>query len=218
MAKVDALDRNLNILSQQVINDLVAELRAVLSNLIILPEEPAEGEEEEETYLPSTPISDGLHEYSLGTMLYVDGKRVKGLYEYDGATYYFDSQGFMQTGWVEFDEGWRYFGEDGKMVTGWLQLGNVWYYFDPTTGLMYNNRLATIDKSTYYFYDWGGMASDWWYEAEDGWYFFGGSGAMKAAQWLEWKGDWYYLTEAGKMAADTYIGEYYVDADGVWVK
>ena len=218
LAKVDALDRNLNILSQQVINDLVAELRAVLSNLIILPEEPAEGEEEEETYIPSTPISDGLHEYSLGTMLYVDGKRVKGLYEYDGATYYFNSQGFMQTGWVEFDEGWRYFGEDGKMVTGWLQLGNVWYYFDPTTGLMYNNRLATIDKSTYYFYDWGGMASDWWCEAEDGWYFFGGSGAMKAAQWLEWKGDWYYLTETGRMATDTTIGEYYVNADGVWVK
>ena len=83
---------------------------------------------------------------------------------------------------------------------------------------MYNDGLAAIDKSTYYFYDWGGMASDWWYEAEDGWYFFGGSGAMKAAHWLEWKGDWYYHTEAGKMAAHTYIGEYYVDADGVWVK
>ena len=82
---------------------------------------------------------------------------------------------------------------------------------------MFNDGLAVIGKSTYYFYDWGGMASDWWYEDEAGdWYFFGGSGAMKAAQWLEWKGDWYYLTESGRMAVDTEIGGYYVNASGVW--
>ena len=74
------------------------------------PETPAEpsapSEEEEEVYIPSEPISDGLHEYSLGKMLYVDGKRVKGLYEYEGALYFFSDQGFMQTGWVELDDGW----------------------------------------------------------------------------------------------------------------
>ena len=181
------------------------------------PEPEPEPEEPEEAYIPSTPIPDGFHEYSLGTMLYVDGKRVKGLYESEGATYFFNEQGFMQTGWVEFAEGWRYFAEDGKMVTGWLQIGNVWYYLAPETGIMFDDGLAIIGKSTYYFYDWGGMASDWWYEAEDGsWYFFGGSGAMKAAQWLEWKGDWYYLTESGRMAVDTEIGGYYVNASGVW--
>ena len=170
------------------------------------PEPEPKPEEPEEVYIPSTPISDGLHEYSLGTMLYIDGKRVKGLYEYEGSTYYFNERGFMQTGWVELEDGWRYFGEDGKMVTGWLQIGNVWYYLDPETGLMYNDGLATIGKSAYYFYGWGGMASDWWYEASDGWYFFGGSGAMKSAQWLEWEGDWYYLTETGRMAVDTEVG------------
>ena len=181
------------------------------------PEPEPEPEEPEEAYIPSTPIPDGFHEYSLGTMLYVDGKRVKGLYESEGATYFFNEQGFMQTGWVEFAEGWRYFAEDGKMVTGWLQIGNVWYYLAPETGIMFDDGLAIIGKSTYYFYDWGGMASDWWYEDEAGdWYFFGGSGAMKAAQWLEWKGDWYYLTESGRMAVDTEIGGYYVNASGVW--
>ena len=182
------------------------------------PEPEPEPEEPEEVYIPSTPISDGLHEYSLGTMLYIDGKRVKGLYEYEGATCFFNEQGFMQTGWVELEDGWRYFAENGKMVTGWLQIRNVWYYLDPETGLMYNDGLATIGKSAYYFYDWGGMASDWWYEAEDGWYFFGGSGAMKSAQWLEWEGDWYYLTETGRMAVDTEVGGYYLNAEGVWVE
>ena len=181
------------------------------------PEPEPEPEEPEEAYIPSTPIPDGFHEYSLGTMLYIDGKRVKGLYESEGATYFFNEQGFMQTGWVEFAEGWRYFAEDGRMVTGWLQIGNAWYYLAPETGIMFDDGLHTIGKSTYYFYDWGGMASDWWYEDEAGdWYFFGGSGAMKAAQWLEWKGDWYYLTESGRMAVDTEIGGYYVNASGVW--
>ena len=190
---------------------------SVADTVTVIEPEP-EPEEPEEVYIPSTPISDGLHEYSLGTMLYIDGKRVKGLYEYEGATYFFNEQGFIQTGWVELEDGWRYFAEDGKMVTGWLQIGNVWYYLDPETGLMYNDGLATIGKSAYYFYDWGGMASDWWYEASDGWYFFGGSGAMKSAQWLEWEGDWYYLTETGRMAVDTEVGGFYVNADGVWVE
>ena len=183
------------------------------------PTPEPEPEEPEEVYIPSAPIADGFHEYSMGTMLYLDGKRVKGLYEYEGALYYFDESGFMVTGWVELSDGWYYFGADGKMVTGWLQIGNVWYYLEPKTGRMADNGLHTVGRTTYYFYDWGGMASDWWYEDENGdWYFFGGSGAMKAAQWVEWKGAWYYLTETGKMAADTDIGGYYVNAEGVWVE
>ena len=173
---------------------------------------------EEETYIPSTPISDGWHHYSSGSMYYQDGKRTRGWADIDGARYYFDEKGYMAAGWLELEDGWYYFAEDGKMETGWLQLGNTWYYLDPETGRMYDNGLATIGKYTYYFYDWGGMANSWWYEDENGgWYFFGGDGAMKAAQWVEWKGEWYYLTESGKMAVSTEIGGYTVNADGVWV-
>ncbi len=179
---------------------------------------PRPEEEEEETYIPSTPISDGWHHYSSGSMYYQDGKRTRGWADIDGARYYFDEKGYMAAGWLELEDGWYYFAEDGKMETGWLQLGNTWYYLDPETGRMYDNGLATIGKYTYYFYDWGGMANSWWYEDENGdWYFFGGDGAMKAAQWVEWKGEWYYLTESGKMAVSTEIGGYTVNADGVWV-
>ncbi|HIR61537.1 MAG TPA: hypothetical protein IAB37_08200 [Candidatus Faecivivens stercoravium] len=173
---------------------------------------------EEETYIPSTPISDGWHHYSSGSMYYQDGKRTRGWADIDGAAYYFDEKGYMAAGWLELEDGWSYFAEDGKMETGWLKLGNTWYYLDPETGRMYDNGLHTIGKYTYYFYDWGGMANSWWYEDENGgWYFFGGDGAMKAAQWVEWKGEWYYLTESGKMAVSTDIGGYTVNADGVWV-
>ena len=189
--------------------------------IVLEPEEPEGSEpdgEEGPVFIPSEPIADGWHTYSSGTMYYQGGKRTRGWAEIDGKTFYFDSTGYMAAGWVEFDEGWRYFAEDGGMVTGWLQLGSVWYYLDPGTGIMYDDGPATIGKSTYYFHDWGGMASDWWYEAEDGWYYFGGSGAMKAASWLEWNGNWYYLTETGKMAVNTDVGGYAVNADGIWVK
>ncbi len=211
-AYLDALfDRAQQAESQAALDRILESIRQAI----------AEFTAEEETYIPSTPISDGFHTYSIGTMYYKDGKRTRGWADIDGARYYFDEKGIMATGWKEIEPesgDWYHFGTDGALDYGWYKEGNVWYYLDPVTGLMYNDGLATIDKSTYYFYDWGGMASDWWYEAEDGWYFFGGSGAMKAAQWLEWKGDWYYLTETGRMATDTTIGEYYVNADGVWVK
>ena len=210
---------------EEEIQAIVDRLQALLDE--VMNPDPGEDnddkpdEEEEETYLPSTPIEDGFHTYSLGTMYYQDGKRVRGWADIGGERYYFDERGIMATGWKEIEPGsgdWYHFGEDGTLDYGWYQEGNVWYYLDLETGRMYNDGLSTIDKSTYYFYDWGGMASDWWYEAEDGWYFFGGSGAMKAAQWLEWKGEWYYLTENGRMATDTDIGGYYVNADGVWVQ
>ncbi len=122
-------------------------------------------------------------------------------------------------GWYETDEGYLYYGQNGQPMTGWLQDGNVWYYLDPQTGLMVDNSFYTVDGETYYFYDWGGMASSQWHQAEDGyWYFFNGSGAMVCSEWLEWKGEWYYLTENGRMAADTDIGGYYVNADGVWIQ
>ena len=166
---------------------------------------------------------DGWKHYSSGTFYYYDGVRARGFAVIDGETYYFNRQGFMQTGWVWVDDdehqGWWYFDEDGKMVTGWLRLGNTWYYLDTVSGRMYDNGLAQIDGQTYYFYDWGGMANDWWYEAEDGWYFFKGDGSMQRSSWRLWKGKYYYLTASGLMATNTTTPDgYYVNADGVWVE
>ena len=205
---------------REKLQSIIGALREAYRQWLGLPEEdgeqPQPAEEEEAPALPEAALSDGWHHYPSGSMYYRDGKRTRGWAEIDGKTFYFDSTGYMAAGWTELEDGWRYFGEDGQMRTGWLQIGNVWYYLAPETGVMTDGGLRTIGKSTYYFHDWGGMASDWWYEAEDGWYYFGGSGAMKAAQWLRWNGDWYYLTETGRMAADTEIAGYYVNGDGVW--
>ncbi|KXB57293.1 GA module, partial [Gemelliphila asaccharolytica] len=69
----------------------------------------------------------------------------------------------------------------------------------------------------------------WWYLRENGtypagewepvgekWYHFDPQGYMQTG-WLNLDGTWYYLNADGSMAKDTWIGTYYVDANGAWV-
>lgn len=68
------------------------------------------------------------------TYYYKNGAKATGLQEIDGACYYFDRNGVMQTGWVTDVPGWEgkwfYFDPtNGVMQTGWLQLEGSWYYF-----------------------------------------------------------------------------------------
>lgn len=58
----------------------------------------------------------------------------------DGDTYFFDSDGVMQTGWVYSEDlGWRYLKQDGKLLhDDWLVTKNRQYYFDS------NGKIYTI--------------------------------------------------------------------------
>ncbi|WP_278321243.1 hypothetical protein [Lactonifactor longoviformis] len=49
------------------------------------------------------------------------------------------------------------------------------------------------------------------------WYYLNGSGAMQTG-WQKIGSKWYYLYSSGAMAADTWVGNYYVNSSGVWVK
>lgn len=189
-------------------------------------------------YVPQAP-QNGWKSLTAGSVYYKNGVKVKGLQQIDGETYYFDEKGYLQTGWVELDGNWYYF--DAAMQTGWLKLGNTWYYLDPRNGAMAEDGMQEIDGATYYFYDWGGMASNFWYlDEKGGWYYFGGNGAMVENKWVLWKGAWYYLGSDGAMLAEKwlywngewyYLGSdgamltntttpdgYYVNNEGVWVK
>lgn len=68
----------------------------------------------------------------------------------------------------------------------------------------------------------GDYAKNQWGKINNAWYFFGADGYMLTG-WQMINGKWYYLNPVsdgtqGSMAADTYIGEYYVNADGAWVE
>ena len=62
----------------------------------------------------------------------------------------------------------------------------------------------------------GAMETGWVY-LDGYWYYFNDSGAMETG-WIYTGGYWYYLYSDGKMAADTYIGDYYVNASGAWIE
>lgn len=68
-----------------------------------------------------------------------------------GKTYYFDSKGVMQTGWVKHSINWYYFDSKGVMQTGWLKLGGKWYYLEPIFAYMYHSGPYYIGKVRYYF-------------------------------------------------------------------
>ncbi len=108
--------------------------------------------------------------------------------------YYDNSDGTAATGWKEIDNKWYYFDEDGKMKTGWIEDNGNWYYLN-SSGEMATGR-NDIGGDTYYFYSTGEMATGW-IKYGDSWNYF-------------------YGDDNGSMAHDTWIGEYYVNADGEW--
>ncbi len=113
----------------------------------------------------------------------------------DGDTYFFDSNGAMETGWIKRAEGWYYTNYGGQMVTGWKQIGNDWYYLDGNNseypGLMCENEKKQIDGK-FYFFDSNGAMETGWVLKNEGWYYIKSSGAMFLG-WLKSGDAWYYL-------------------------
>ena len=123
-----------------------------------------------------------------------DGTKVTGWYEMaEDVWYYFDENGYRQTGWEKDGENWYYLNENGVMQTGWVKDGESWYYLSES----------------------GAMKTGWVKDGES-WYYLSESGAMKTG-WVQIGADWFYLNSNGSMAADTYIGKWYVDKNGYYI-
>ena len=56
-----------------------------------------------------------------------------------------------------------------------------------------------------------------WLHLNNDWSYFAGSGAMTTG-WQKVGNYWYYLDENGKMATNTWIGNWYVNGSGAWVR
>ena len=138
--------------------------------------------------------------------------------------YYVGANGVYQKGWLKLEEGWYYLGTNGVLRFGWFQVGNTWYFGDTdpdegSVGIILENTFAEIDGVTYFFKAGGAMATGWvLFEDENGnevYSYFNGSGAMVTSAWV---GN-YYLNEDGVMARNEWVdgGKYYVGDDGLWV-
>lgn len=57
----------------------------------------------------------------------------------ENAWYFFDAEGYMQTGWVFWNGDWYYLSpasgvDNGRMCTGWQMVDGLWYYFNAEPG------------------------------------------------------------------------------------
>ncbi len=117
-------------------------------------------------------------------------------------------------GWILSENRWWYRHSDGSYTTSdWEQINGRWYYFD-TSGWMKTGWIL-LNGARYYLEASGAMATGW--RLLDGiWYYLNASGAM-ATGWTWVNGKCYYLNDSGAMAADTWIGDDYVDGSGAWI-
>ncbi len=137
-----------------------------------------------------------------------------GWFKVDGAWYYFDKNAYIVTGWQKIGGVWYYMRPDGTMATGWVKDGGVWYYMN-SSGVM-TTGWVQADGVWYYMNSSGAMTTGW-VKAGSSWYYMDINGAMTTG-WIKDGSDWYYLKSDGSMAAATYIGSYFVDSSGRWVK
>ena len=143
--------------------------------------------------------------------------KLKKLGEADakGIITYLDTSGYVGK-WVQSGSQWKYQNYDGSYVKNcWKLIKNLWYHFD-ANGIMQTGFL-TLNGKTYYLQSSGAMKTGW-QKISNTWYYFDSSGAMLSNGWRWINSKCYYFDKNGKMAVDTWIGEYYVDASGAWVK
>ena len=146
-----------------------------------------------------------------------DGSYTKDDWEaINGVWYYFDQSGWMVTGWLKKPEGWYYLNPStGAMATGWASINGEWYFFN-SAGRMVTGWLSR-PSGWYYLSDSGAMATGWQY-IRNAWYYLEEGNGNMVTGWKQVGNNWYYLQSSGAMAANTWIGDYYVNGSGVWVQ
>ena len=146
----------------------------------------------------------------------------------NGQTYYFDGNGYMATGWQKINGKDYYFNESGAMVTdAWV--GN--YYLQEDGSMATNTWIGNyyVDSNGLWTPDqWIVSNGKYWYRHQDGsytindfeiingqTYYFDDNGYMVTG-WQKINDKDYYFNESGAMVKDAWIGNYYVDSNGVW--
>ena len=134
----------------------------------------------------------------------------------NGNEYFFDNNGYMETGWTEHNDsryylsyaghvttGWItdeekrfHLADDGTMATGWTRIDNKNYFFGEDGAL--TSGWVLLD-GTYYYINEDGMAHIGWLEDNSKFYYLDTNGKMQTG-WLQEDGFWYYLDDTGAMA------------------
>lgn len=109
--------------------------------------------------------------------------------------YYLQDNGSYKTSsWLEENGKWYYFLKDSSMATGWIYVDQKWYYMDA------DGRMLTG-----------------WVSINGKWYYMNRSGQMMTG-WIMVDGKYYFMDKDGAMITNAWVGNYYVDPNGVWTK
>ena len=151
-----------------------------------------------------------------------------GIYRIDGKDYYFNTNGYMQIGWQKINNEYYYFDQFGTMIQNtWIgnyyvtsngvMATSTWignYYVD-ASGKWIPNKWIKDSNGYWYRYGDGTYPQSGIYQIEGQDYYFNVSGYMQTG-WQKINGNDYYFTSSGAMAKDTWVGDYYVDENGIW--
>ena len=172
-----------------------------------------------------------------GSWYYFDanGYMTTGWQQVNGTWYYMNSSGAMTTGWQQINGNWYYMNASGAMTTGWQQVNGNWYYMYSSGAMASNTYIGDYYVNADGVWEtgkavstgqWKQNSTGWWWENADGsypvsawkqiggsWYYFDANGYMTTG-WQQINGNWYYMDASGAMMTDTYVGDYYVGADG----
>ena len=163
----------------------------------------------------------------------------------DNHTYYFQSNGYVQVGWLLLNNDWYMFDSEGVMITGW----NGSYYFDENGKMMKNaftpdhyyvgssgtyltNCWFKHNSKDYYADNYGHIVKNKWigsyYLGSDGamvtntftpdGYYCGSDGAYVTNCWIKVNDTDYYMNASGTVTKNAWVGDYYLDSNGYIVK
>ncbi len=135
----------------------------------------------------------------------VNTTTLTGTWKRDAKGWWFQTTGggYPRNRWGIINGKWFFFGNDGYMKTGWVQSNGAWYYCNPDASNGVEGEMKTG-----------------WIVDNGKWFYLGRTGAMETG-WVQVNGVYYYLNPVsdgsrGAMAVNTWIGNYYVGADGAW--
>ena len=124
--------------------------------------------------------------------------------------------GLSKGGWEKVGEDWKYSNGDGTYKTSqWISSDGHWYYVDDK-GVRQTGWIVVGNYSYYMNSD--GVMKTGWLKLDNTWYYLNANGSRVVDGWRWINGYCYYFYSDGRMAADTWIGNDYVNANGAWVK
>lgn len=143
-------------------------------------------------------------------------EKATGLTRIGSALFFFSKKGIMQKGKLKDAEGNLYItnkrgvvysgklfkynkkkyyaNEDGTLAKGLTKVGNDYYFFRLNNGKMVTGTKKVVGANTYYFTK---------------------NGKAAVNRWVKIKKKYYYFLEDGRMATCQFIGNWYVDENGV---